>query len=138
MSSAAAHRQQVLGLYRSMISLIRRLPSSQSEAALKEARQTLRERKGESDPRILLDNLKEMSSKIGFLRITAPRRPGDIRDVGGHYVLRDGALQKGSGIEIGGRVATGGMSMEEGMARNSRDFRRLYGAEKPKGRGPFF
>lgn len=97
-----AHKPQVLSRYRELLRLIQRLPSSKAAAARAEAQQTIRQRQHEADPEQQLQHLKELAAKIGFLRITTPRRPGEALD-SGSFVLRDGQLVKGSGEQKGTR-----------------------------------
>jgi hypothetical protein len=97
-----AHKTQVLARYRELLRLIQRLPSSKSAAARAEAQQTIRQRQQEADPEQQLQYLKELAAKIGFLRISTPRRPGEVLEAGS-FVLRDGQLVKGSGEHKGTR-----------------------------------
>jgi hypothetical protein len=97
-----AHKSQVLSRYRELLRLIQRLPSSKAASARAEAQQTIRKRQHEADPEQQLQHLKELVAKIGFLRITTPRRPGEALE-SGSFVLRDGQLVKGSGEHKGSR-----------------------------------
>ncbi|PNW73976.1 hypothetical protein CHLRE_13g580200v5 [Chlamydomonas reinhardtii] len=120
----------VLSKYRELLRLISRLPDQKKTDALAEARTLIRARRAETNPEQLLQHQKELSSKIGFLRIVTPRRPGEVG--AGSFVVRDGHLVQGSGELKGARVADGTISMEEAHRRNDRDFKRFYGAPKPK------
>ncbi|KAG2483066.1 hypothetical protein HYH03_018049 [Edaphochlamys debaryana] len=122
---------QVLCRYRELLRLIGRLPGDQRSKALTEARTTLRARKSEANPEEQLKHLKELVSKIGYLRIITPRQPGDVKS--GVFVVRDGRLVEGGGEAKGARVADGTISYQDAMRRNERDFQRFYGAPKPKG-----
>ncbi|PNH01659.1 hypothetical protein TSOC_012435 [Tetrabaena socialis] len=128
---STSQKTVVLARYRELLRLVARLPQAKRGEALGEARTTIRDRRSESNPEKQLNHLKELTSKIGFLRIVTPKEPGEVRS--GVFVVRDGRIVEGSGDAKGGRVADGTITMEEGMRRNDRDFKRLYGAAKPKG-----
>lgn len=102
-ATAAGARSQVLGRYRELLQLIRRLPEPKQGAALQEARTTVRARAGEGDPQKALDHLRELVSKIGFLRATTPKRPGEVSRGSGNYIMRDGKLVEGDGEGRGTR-----------------------------------
>ena len=80
--------------------------------------------------------------KLSFLKTITPKvllcDQASAGDKSSTYVLRDGELVLGSGDTRGGRVADGVLSSEEAFRRNDRDFKRFYGADKPKRGGPFF
>ncbi|WIA14010.1 hypothetical protein OEZ85_002570 [Tetradesmus obliquus] len=126
-----AHKPQVLSRYRELLRLIQRLPSSKAAAARAEAQQTIRQRQHEADPEQQLQHLKELAAKIGFLRITTPRRPGEALD-SGSFVLRDGQLVKGSGEQKGTRAADGTMTMEAAQQKNREHYKRFYGKPMAK------
>lgn len=91
----------VLSKYRELLRLISRLPDQKKTDALAEARTLIRARRAETNPEQLLQHQKELSSKIGFLRIVTPRRPGEVG--AGSFVVRDGHLVQGSGELKGAR-----------------------------------
>jgi hypothetical protein len=70
---------------------------------LAEARNTVKQRKAESNPETLLAYQKELAAKIGYLRIVTPRQPGDVDTGIGRWVMRDGELVEGEGLEKGER-----------------------------------
>lgn len=93
----------VLARYRELLRLLRRLPSDKQGGALIEARATLRARSIEADPQKALDYQRELVSRIGFLRATTPKQPGEVTASSGVYVYRDGKLVKGLGEGKGSR-----------------------------------
>ena len=125
---------------RELMRRIRLLPAEQRASAKDEAMQSLRSRSKETDPQKLLEHRKELTMKLSFLKAITPKTLlcDQAPTIGTTYVLRNGELVPGSGEMRGGRVADGILSSEEAFSRNARDFKRLYGAEKPKGGGPFF
>ncbi|KAF6263867.1 hypothetical protein COO60DRAFT_1487548 [Scenedesmus sp. NREL 46B-D3] len=126
-----AHKSQVLARYRELLRLLQRLPTAKAAAARAEAQQTIRQRQQEADPEQQLQYLKELAAKIGFLRITTPRRPGEALEPGS-FVLRDGQLVKGSGQDKGSRVADGSISKEEAQRKNREHYKRFYGKSMAK------
>ncbi|GAX81707.1 hypothetical protein CEUSTIGMA_g9135.t1 [Chlamydomonas eustigma] len=124
---------------RTLFRLIERLPNIETRiSARDEARKLIRERCKESDPQKLLDYQKELVSRIAYLRIITPKDPSHVSSSAGTtYVLRDGHLVEGSGQHRGGRIADGSITTEDAMQRNNRDFKRFFGADKPKS-GVFF
>lgn len=121
---------------------IRLLSSSERATASQEAMQQLRLRSKETDPQQVLEHRKELTMKLSFLKTITPKvllcDQASAGDKSSTYVLRDGELVLGSGDTRGGRVADGVLSSEEAFRRNDRDFKRFYGADKPKRGGPFF
>lgn len=93
----------VLSRYRELLRLLRRLPLDQQKGALEEARSTTRARALESDPQKALDYQRELASRIGFLRATTPKQPGEVTSTAGTYVFRGGQLVKGCGEVKGSR-----------------------------------
>ncbi|GFR47408.1 hypothetical protein Agub_g9125, partial [Astrephomene gubernaculifera] len=130
LSMSTAGSPNVLSRYRELLRLILRLPQTQRSQALNEARTTIRSRRSVTNPEEVLKHHKELSSKIGYLRIITPKRPGEVQS--GSYIVRDGRLIQGAGEAKGTRVADGTITHEEAMRRNERDFKRFYGAAKPK------
>ncbi len=102
---AVHHRQQVLSMYHQLLSLIQRLPPQQKQTAMQEAKQQLHSRKAEPDAQKVLDHVKEMAAKIGYLKIITPKRPGQVSGEAGRFVLRKGALVQGEGEDKGERCA---------------------------------
>ncbi|GLI61852.1 hypothetical protein VaNZ11_004360 [Volvox africanus] len=125
----AAQRVMVLSKYRELLRLISRLPPDKREEAFREARFSTRSRRSVTNAEDQLKYLKELISKIGYLRIITPKVPGEIES--GIFVVRGGDLVGKSGDTKGTRVADGTISREEAIKRNERDFRRFYGAPKP-------
>jgi len=113
-----------------LLRLIARLPEAQRTAAFKQAHDTTRQRKDDTNPENCLAYLKEMAARIGYLRIVTPKRHGDVASA--IYVMRDGKLVEGQGEDKGARVATGVIGHDEAMRKNAQHFKRLYGADKPK------
>lgn len=97
-----AHKAQVLSRYKELLRLIYRLPAEKAAVAKAEAQQTIRQRRGETDPEAQLQHLKELVARISFLRITTPRPVGEKLEAGS-YVLREGQLVKGAGEDKGVR-----------------------------------
>ncbi len=96
-----ANRSNVLSKYRELLRLVSRLPADKRDQAFSEARGTLRARRTESNPEKQLQHLKELSSRIGYLRIITPKQPGEV--TAGVYVVRDGKVMEGSGESKGAR-----------------------------------
>lgn len=127
--AAMSSKSQVLCRYRELLRLISRLPSDQRTPSLLEAQQTIRSRRGESNPQAALQHYKELVSKIGFLRIITPKSSGhDLRS--GRYVMRDGELVEGGGSGKGQRVGESTMSMEQAQKLNNKHFERFFGKKK--------
>lgn len=101
-----SHRHQVFSRYRELLRVIKRLPGEKAAAARREAQQTVRQRRDETDPEAQLRYLKELVARISFLRITTPRPAGEPIG-GGSYVMRDGELVQGAGEEKGARCVPG-------------------------------
>ena len=102
MPGGPAPRLLLLSQYRELLRLIRRLPAAKVDAALKQARETTRARRGEANPEQAQQHAKELAARIGFLRITTPRQPGEVLG-SGRFVLRDGELVQGAGNSKGER-----------------------------------
>lgn len=99
----------VLPVMRQLLRLVRTLPDHQREAALFEMRDKVRARAGEADAAKVLEHRKELYSKLGYLRIIAPRAPanapsGTSESTGSTtYVYRDGKFVEGRGETAGSR-----------------------------------
>uniref|UniRef100_A0A7R9V8K5 Uncharacterized protein n=1 Tax=Chlamydomonas euryale TaxID=1486919 RepID=A0A7R9V8K5_9CHLO len=129
---APGARSLLVPRLRELFRLIQRLPEAQRELALDTARSTIRGRLAETDAQVALDHQRELAAKIAYLRVVTPKTAADERSGGGStFVMRGGKLVQGSG-ESRSRVADGALGMDEAMRRNAKDFKRLYGAEKPK------
>lgn len=100
-----SHRANVLRAYRELLGLIRRLPdAAQRQQSWREAREAVRRHAGEPNPVAASDYLKEMVTRISFLRVVTPRVAGDASRTGaGHWVMRDGQLVEGYGDTGGSR-----------------------------------
>lgn len=85
-------KADILRSYRELVYLIRRLPEGSNRAALTEARQEIYKNKDVQDETKLTELHKILTSKIGFLRLSQPRRAGDKYAKAGKFVLRDGKL----------------------------------------------
>ena len=68
-----AQRANVLRAYRELIDLAKRLPSAKRDASIQEARMAVRGNREEKDPVKQTDMLKELVSKVSFLRMTTPK-----------------------------------------------------------------
>ena len=83
----------VLRSYRELLTLIKRLAPSAKAEALQNARSSMRQHAAEQDAARASDLHKELVAKIGFLRMTTPRRAGEPSHAGaGTFVLRKGEL----------------------------------------------
>lgn len=99
-----AERQRVVcRLYGELRGLIRRLPKSEQAGRLAEARVLMEAHRREADGGKQAELLKEVVSKISFLRVIVPRRPGDGSITGARYVYRDGELVEGAPATDGTR-----------------------------------
>lgn len=76
--------------------MINRLPQSARQNALSEARATTKSNKDVADEGKATELHKLMISKIGFLRLSHPRRSGDRYAKAGNFVYRDGKLTEES------------------------------------------
>lgn len=126
-------RSRILASYKELLLLIKQLPSRDQQRALQEARETMKAHINESDASKQLDLFKILCSKISFLRVITPRKPGIRTTIGaGHYVLRDGNLVEGSGSIAGTRVADGKISMAEAHDLHHKLLRRQnFGRDPP-------
>ncbi len=99
----------VLRTYRELLTLIRKLPQTQRDQALVEAKSAVRAHQHETDAAKVSDLLKQMAAKISYLRVITPRTPGErASHIGaGHYVMRDGHLVEGEG-RSSSRCGSGG------------------------------
>ncbi len=68
-----AQRANVLRAYRELIDLVRRLPAEKRDASLQEARKAMQADKNESNLVKQTDMLKQLVSKVSFLRMTTPK-----------------------------------------------------------------
>ena len=83
----------VLRSYKELLTLIKRLPAPAKAEALQNARSSMRQHAAEQDEAKASDLHKELVAKIGFLRMTTPRRVGEpSRPGAGTFVLRKGEL----------------------------------------------
>ena len=83
----------VLRSYRELLTLIKRLAPPAKAEALQNARSSMRQHAAEQDAAKASDLHKELVAKIGFLRMTTPRRVGEPSHSGaGTFVLRKGEL----------------------------------------------
>lgn len=100
-----SHRVQVLTRYKQLLQLLKGLPQDQQLSSLSEARSTTRQRLHEQDPQLQLDYLKELVSRIGYLRIITPKSASTSTTTTGRgvYVLREGKLVEGTGHDKGDR-----------------------------------
>lgn len=88
-----SHRTNVLRAYRQLLHLIKRLPAEQQGKALSQARAEAAADRQVASSVEASDKLKQLYTRIGYLRTITPRRPGDADRLGaGRYVLRDGEL----------------------------------------------
>ncbi|GMH44790.1 hypothetical protein BSKO_12742 [Bryopsis sp. KO-2023] len=126
----------ILKAYRELLILTKRLPTEKIGPAWREATETVRAHKNETDPQKISDLYRQMVSKIGVLRMMTPRVRGDrerFNCAPGTYVLRDGELVHGEGEPLGSRVADGKVSMEEAKHVHHKLLKRQYfGREPPK------
>jgi len=92
----------VLHKYKQLLRLIRRLPAKDSEAALREARDKMRAGSAERNPEARLARMKELSARLGYLRIVTPRTPGEVEAQAGTFVLnKEGELVESAGAGAG-------------------------------------
>ena len=91
-------RADVLRSYRELLRLIQRLPTEKIPAALQEARSALKANKSETNALLASDMHKKLVGRIGYLRMSTPRQPGDRHSKAGTYVLRNGELVEGEAI----------------------------------------
>ena len=89
-------KADILRSYRELIYVIKRLPESARKNALSEARAKTRENRHVLEEGKATELQKLMISKIGFLRLSHPRRSGDKYAKAGIFVYRDGRLTEES------------------------------------------
>ena len=82
----------ILRSYRELIYVMRRLPEASRGPALAEARRKVRENASVSEEAEISELHKLMVSKIGYIRLSHPRRGSDKYIKGGTFVMRDGKL----------------------------------------------
>lgn len=123
----------VLRSYRELLTLIKRLAPSAKAEALQNARSSMRQHAAEQDAARASDLHKELVAKIGFLRMTTPRRAGEPSHAGaGTFVLRKGELVQAD-AERTSRVADGKTSMEDFKHKHHQLMERQYfGRKLPK------
>lgn len=97
----ASHQAIVLSKYRTLLRLIGRLDPGQRSSAYVEAQTTVRSRRTVTNPEEQLKHLKELTSKIGYLRIITPKQPGEVEP--GVFTVQDGRLVEGTGEAKGKR-----------------------------------
>lgn len=89
-------KADILRSYRELLYLIKNLPKDSRLKALTEARDKVRENKHVQGEDKASELHKLLTSKIGFLRLSQPRKSGDKYAKSGVFVLRDGVLVEGS------------------------------------------
>eukprot|EP00242_Pyramimonas_sp_CCMP2087_P007516 CAMPEP_0198212428 /NCGR_PEP_ID=MMETSP1445-20131203/26005_1 /TAXON_ID=36898 /ORGANISM="Pyramimonas sp., Strain CCMP2087" /LENGTH=135 /DNA_ID=CAMNT_0043886863 /DNA_START=156 /DNA_END=563 /DNA_ORIENTATION=+ len=125
-------RPQVLSSYRELRRLIRRLPVDKQPSAMLEASTTMRKHSGETDDEKALEYHKVLTGKIGWLRMTTPKRATD-KYGGGHFVVREGKLVDGEGSDVQGRrAADGKMDMNDAYKKNAELTKRQYFGRMPE------
>lgn len=82
-------------LYREFLTLNRRLPAQEAKANLDQIKSKLSELRASSDEAKHSDALKELVAKTSFLRVMAPRRPGDHSITAARFIWRDGEIIEG-------------------------------------------
>lgn len=152
----------VLRAYRELLSLLRRLPREQREAARLEARTAIQSHAREASESARSDQLKLLWARISFLRVvrmkrtvicdclcsfttshavirhqTLPRRPGDRARGSGTFVLRGGQLVEEEASTLGVRVAKGVLDMGEARQRHASLLKRQHFGRTPSRTEPF-
>eukprot|EP00891_Asterochloris_glomerata_P001846 jgi/Astpho2/1846/e_gw1.00038.417.1_t len=125
----------VLRSYRELLTLIKRLAPSAKAEALQNARSSMRQHAAEQDAARASDLHKELVAKIGFLRMTTPRRAGEPSHAGaGTFVLRKGELVQADAERTSRQeVADGKTSMEDFKHKHHQLMERQYfGRKLPK------
>jgi len=128
------HSRNVCRLYKELLILIKRLPLAQIDSAWTQARTEIRKHKTEPDKQKSSDLLKQLVSKISYLKTITPRYPGDnkrLRLGSGHWVVREGKLVDGFGETKGQRAADGKISMDEAYRLNQKLLRRQFFGQDP-------
>jgi hypothetical protein len=92
---AATPKSQVLRLYRDLHRLVRLLGPKKQAEALPQLRSEFKEHKSESDAGKIQDLIKHGESKLGFLKMIAPRK-GRVFGTTGKFVMKDGELVPGN------------------------------------------
>ena len=87
-------KTDILRSYRELLYVIKQLPKDSRANALIEAREKTRENKVVTDEAKAVELHKLLISKIGFIRLSQPRRAGDRYSKAGTFVLRDGMLRE--------------------------------------------
>jgi hypothetical protein len=72
-AAAASKSSIVLGTYRSLAKLVRRMPSTQQPGALQQLREGYRKNVQETNPDAIDRLIEEAGKKIAFLRIVTPK-----------------------------------------------------------------
>ena len=99
--SLMAQRANVLRAYRELIDLVRRLPAETRDASLQEARGAMQADKNESNLVKQTDMLKQLVSKVSFLRMTTPKTYRDRCSCLPSYILIETSqVNCGSRLEL--------------------------------------
>lgn len=128
----------VLGKYRTLLNLIKRLPEPLRTTELTAARNAFRENAHVGFSQVEADLLQtKLDDKLRYLRIVTPKRPGDasVGEASTVYVVRDGRLEASSGRRER-RVADGRINMAEAHERHEKLLRRQHFGRKPPAYDP--
>jgi hypothetical protein len=87
----------VLQKYKQLLKLIKRMPAQQVAPSLQEARQKMREGSREANPEQRLAKFRDLTARVGYMRIITPRLPGEVESESGTFVLHGGDLVRSHG-----------------------------------------
>lgn len=132
----AEHRVVVRGLYRELLKRIDRLPASERAAKRAEAVRAMHANMHVADDGKRADLLKDLVSRVSWLRVITPNRPGDGNLTGSRFVVRDGKVVEGSGDSFGIRVASSQCDMNEFRVKHEQLMRRQHYGHTPPAYDP--
>ena len=98
----------VLGTYRSLIRLVRRLPEPNKQSAWKELRESYRKNVDETSTETVTHLIEEAGKKIAFLRIITPKSRAAAQTGETRWVYKSGGDKEhgGASVRKTGRVVS--------------------------------
>ena len=87
----------MLQKYKQLLKLIKRMPAQQVGPALQEAREKMREGSREANPEQRLSRFRDLTARVGYMRIITPRLPGEVDSESGTFILQGGNLVRSHG-----------------------------------------
>lgn len=132
----AEHRAVVRGLYRELLKRIDRLPAGERATKRAEAVREMHANMHVLEDAKRADLLKQLVSRVSWLRVITPNRPGDGNLTGSTFVVRDGKVVEGGGDSFGVRVASSQCDMNEFRVKHEQLMRRQHYGNAPPAYDP--